>query len=34
MNQIFCMDDEILGIALGGWDSINFGRVKIQQAQA
>lgn len=26
------MDDEILGIALGDWDGISLGRVRIQQA--
>lgn len=28
------MDDEIPGIALGDWDGINLGRVRIQQPQA
>lgn len=28
------MDDEILGIALGDWDGISLGRVRIQQPQA
>lgn len=28
------MDDEILGIALGDWDGISLGKVRIQQPQA
>lgn len=29
-----CMDDDILGIALGDWDGISLDRVRIQQPQA